>query len=255
MKRKVILEGEIADKFGKEFSINAKSFGDVVKCLDLNFPDFRKYLIESEKNGIGFICEVAGSSIKQERELLLEYPEGTMTISAVPVGSKSGGAMILAGVALALMLPGIGAAMYAGSLAQFGAAYTSMTAFSAAAGVALGSTAGLLVASLAVNLAITGLQQVMAPDPSVDNDQDESYLFQGTGQEALEGDPVPILYGRLRIPGRPISSQIKNERQAFISLGTDAETPTPTGQDSAAVPPSQVSLATAQTQRTSINFN
>ena len=58
---------------------------------------------------------------------------------------------------------------------------------------------------LGVNLAIGGIQQMMAPDPSTDNQQDESYIFQGSKQNIVEGDPVPVLYGELRIPGRTIS--------------------------------------------------
>jgi len=41
MLRKVYLEGEIGEKFGKEFEIEANSFGKVIQCLELNFPEFR----------------------------------------------------------------------------------------------------------------------------------------------------------------------------------------------------------------------
>ena len=58
----------------------------------------------------------------------------------------------------------------------------------------------------------------MAPDPSTDNQQDESYLFQGAGQTIVEGDPVPVLYGKLRVPGRPISFEVKNANQTFIDF-------------------------------------
>ena len=58
---------------------------------------------------------------------------------------------------------------------------------------------------------------MMAPDPSVDIQQDpEDYLFQGSGQNLVEGDPVPVLYGQLRIPGRPISFEIKNAARSFV---------------------------------------
>ena len=46
------------------------------------------------------------------------------------------------------------------------------------------------------------------------------YLFQGTGQTLIEGDPVPVLYGKLRVPGRPISLQVRNERSNYIDYGT-----------------------------------
>lgn len=207
MMRKVYLEGEIGEKFGKEFDIVAKSFSDVFRCLNGNFPEMQKYLIECDEKGIGFTCEVAGTPVVDERELLLQYPEGAMVISAVPAGSKSGGMKILAGIII------IGV-----TLASGGALGTTFGTW--AAGTTAGSLSGWGIAALSigVNLALTGFAQIMAPDPSVDSDQDQSYLFQGSGQNIVEGDPIPICYGMLRVPGRPISFRVKNQRQSFTSI-------------------------------------
>ena len=58
----------------------------------------------------------------------------------------------------------------------------------------------------------------MAPDPSVDSDQEQSYLFNGQEQNVIEGDPVPVLYGRLRVPGQIINFefQIEAQREAEV---------------------------------------
>ena len=74
--------------------------------------------------------------------------------------------------------------------------------------------------TLAANLAIQGFSELLAPDPSGD-DQDESYLYQGTGQNIVEGDPVPVVYGKLRVPGRPVSLHVRNQSQRFFNPGTD----------------------------------
>ena len=63
---------------------------------------------------------------------------------------------------------------------------------------------------LAVNLALVGIQEMMAQDPSVDADQEESYLFNGQEQNIIEGDPVPVLYGKLEVPGQPINFELSN---------------------------------------------
>jgi predicted phage tail protein len=244
MKRKVILEGEIGEKFGREFTINADSFKDVVQCLNGNFPEFQKYLIEADERSVGFTCHVGEAPVTDERELFLNYPEGTMIISALPAGSKSAGAKLLAAAAIvAIMLtPG---------LREYFLVTTAATATTAAT-TSL-TVLGYITAGIAVNLALAGLQQLMAPDPSTDSQQsDESYLFQGTTQEAVEGDPVPIIYGKLRVPGRPISSQIKNERQAFINMGTATPSGTPSPQEdnpAGILPPAQYNLSTAQIQK------
>jgi predicted phage tail protein len=167
-----------------------------------------------------------------------------MIISALPAGSKSAGAKLLAAAAIvAIMLtPG---------LREYFLVTTAATATTAAT-TSL-TVLGYITAGIAVNLALAGLQQLMAPDPSTDSQQsDESYLFQGTTQEAVEGDPVPIIYGKLRVPGRPISSQIKNERQAFINMGTATPSGTPSPQEdnpAGILPPAQYNLSTAQIQK------
>ena len=223
MNRKVYLEGEIGEKFGKEFSMPATSFSEVFRCLECNFPEVRKYLIDCEERNIGFVCEVAGTPLNSEAELLLEYKEGDMVISSIPAGSKSGGGKILAAVAL------IAIAVYAPQLLTYtgkavgGYAPTVQGSMGAALSGAMGTgvqIATFATLSLGINLGLSGIQQLMAPDPGVDNDQDESYLFQGTGQTLIEGDPVPVLYGKLRIPGRPISVQVRNERLNYIDNGT-----------------------------------
>jgi len=203
MLRKIYLEGEIADKFGHEFEMNVSSFREALQCLELNCPEFRQYLIECHEKGIGFICSVDDEPLNQEEKLLLHYPKGSFTIQSVPAGSKGGFGKILAAIAIvAIMLtPGLRETFF------------TLSASGSIAGL---TTWGTIAASLAINLAITGIQELMAPDPSVDTQQDESYLFQGSSQNIIEGDPVPILYGKLRIPGRPISFEIKNAERQFI---------------------------------------
>lgn len=201
MKRKVYLEGEIGEKFGKEFTMNVDSFAEAIRCLDCNFPEFRQYMIESEDRGIGFVCDVSGKAVQDERELLLiDKNEGDFTINAVPAGSKKAAKIIIGAVLLYIgfmMTPADG-----------GASLTAAQAFTQKMLYAVGA-----------NLVMTGIQEMLAPDPSVDDGQDESYLYQGTTQTILEGDPVPLLYGKLRVPARPISTSVRNERLNYYDSG------------------------------------
>ena len=195
MKRKVYLEGELGEKFGKEFTMNVNSFAEAIRCLDCNFSGFKKYMVESEDRGIGFVCEVAGTPIQDERELLLiDKNEGDFTITAVPMGSKKGVKIIIGVILMAVAI----------SMGDPGSAATWGQMF---------------LFSLGANLTITGVQELLAPDPSVDDGQDESYLYQGTGQTIIEGDPVPLLYGKLRVPARPISIHLRNERLNYYDPG------------------------------------
>lgn len=195
MKRKVYLEGEIGEKFGKEFTMNVDSFAEAIRCLDCNFPEFRQYMIESEDRGIGFVCGVSGTAIQDERELLLEDKnEGDFTISAVPAGSKKAAKIIIGAVLM----------------------YVAFSMGDVSGGMAVLQN---FTYALGANLVITGVSEILAPDPSVDDGQDESYLYQGTTQTILEGDPVPLLYGKLRVPARPISTSVRNERLNYYDSG------------------------------------
>lgn len=188
MKRNIYLEGELGDRYGHKLVMEVNSFAEVVNCLQANYPDVKKYFIDSQKNGIDFVCEVEGEKLGSKEELLLHYKTGDMRISPIPSGSKGGLKVIL------------------GAWLIF-------------AGYVIGGPIGAAVASYGIGLIVEGIQDFLAPDPSNDADN-ESYLFEGSGQTVREGDPVPVLYGKLRIPGRPISFQVRNENISFYDSGT-----------------------------------
>jgi len=204
MNRKVYLDGELGDRYGKELTMNVDSIGEVFRCLDANYPGVRSHLLDCHERNIGFLCEVGGSPIESELELSLAFPEGSFYISPQPVGAKSAGLKIIIGIALVaaafafpILMPTVGQAglLTGGTFASF---------------------AQLTVMGIGVNLALSGVMQIMAPDPSTDGaEQDDAYLFQGSGQTILEGDPIPVLYGKLRVPGRPISFEVKNQYQTI----------------------------------------
>ena len=159
-----------------------------------------------------------------------------MIVTPVPAGSKSGPLKIITAIALVALTYGYGAqliaaqnaaaaqltgaaatagtgagAMSIGTVGSF--AITQQATFMAAMGAALGAGGlggmlSLMALGMATNLAMAGISQMMAPDPSSDSDQEQSYLFNGAEQNIIEGDPVPLLYGRLRIPGQPIGFEI-----------------------------------------------
>lgn len=215
MKRKVYLDGELGDKYGNELVIEADSFSDVIRCLDANFSDFRNYLEDCHEKGIGFLFEIENNSINHEEELLLAFGEGDMYIAPQPAGAKSGGAKIIAAIIIAVVVVAATGGIGSGAFSSFG------NFFKAFGQVLSGTTGGTFTqigAFMAVSLALQGFQQILLPDPSVDSpDEDESYLFQGAGQTILEGEPVPILYGELRIPGKPISFQLRTARRSFYN--------------------------------------
>ena len=211
MMRNIYLEGELGERFGTGFQINAPSVRDVLRCVECNHPSFKKYLIECEEKEIGFEVDVASNKLDYVEEMLMVLKPGDITITPIPAGSKSGGAKIFAAVALAaLFFTPLGPALFAGGQAAVPALTLSTGGTLPAIAAVSGSLTvpGMLVAGLALNLAMAGLSQVMAPDPATDADQEQNYLFNGNQQNIVEGDPVPVLYGQLRVPGQPVNFEV-----------------------------------------------
>lgn len=203
MQRNIYLEGDLGSKFGAHMSLNAPTVADVMKLIEVNNDDFRGYLIDAHEKGVGFHIDVAGEEIEYDEELLLPLHEGDITITPVPAGAKGGG-KILAAILLVVMVF---------TMPQF-VAYTFAPGVGAAGGVVATAAGinmlGYAVLSIAASLAMSGLAEMMAPDPATDADQQTSYLFNGSEKNVIEGDPVPVLYGKLRVPGRPVSFEITN---------------------------------------------
>ena len=211
MMRNVYLEGEMGDKFGTGFQVEALKISDILRCIDCNHPSFKKYIIDCQEKDIGFEIDIASTKLEYEVEMLMNLQEGDVTITAIPAGSKSGGGKILAAIALAaLFMTPLGPALFAGGQAAVPALVLSTGGTLPAIAAVSGSLTvpGMLVAGLAVNLAMMGLNQMMAPDPSTDADQEQNYLFNGNQQNIVEGDPVPVLYGKLRVPGQPRNFEV-----------------------------------------------
>lgn len=213
MKRNVYLQGELGKKFGESFTVNGNSLQDVFKCLSVNRPDFRPYLLKCQEEGIDFSVEFQGETVGEE-DFLFPVKEGDVTISIVPAGSKKVGKIIAAAFLVFYVLPAMG--VNAGPITGTGPGGKITLGDKIAAGAK--AKGGAFVSSLATNLALTGIQELMAQDPSVDGDAPANYMLDGDTQSISEGDPIPVLYGRLRVPGRPISVNINNY-ESFVNNG------------------------------------
>lgn len=218
MLRNVYLEGELGEKYTPHMRLSFTKPSEIFRALDANFGDTAAYFIKKHEEGVGYHIDVAGNELEEPAELLLDMKEGDVIITPVPAGSKSGPAKILAAIALVVVTAGAGAAILgaatgagaAGSAAAVGATFGSFAGFAGTLSAVAGTIGGKIALGLAANLALGGIQQMMAPDPSTDSDQEQSYLFNGAEQNIVSGDPVPVLYGRLRVPGQPISFEVSS---------------------------------------------
>jgi predicted phage tail protein len=191
--RKVILQGTLGDKFGSFWEIDANTYQEIFSCIEANYPSFRKELIDIAEAG-GDLDIQTGEKFLEVEDMFYPVDADTVVITPIPAGAKSGGAKIMAAIAivvLAFVISPVLGTFAAASAGTVGATYFALTA----------------AFLLAANLALTGIAQLLAPDPSVDtNDQD--YLFSGPENTIAAGNVVPVLFGEMIVGGVVISSGI-----------------------------------------------
>ena len=198
MNRKVYLVGEMKKLFGSEFSIYSNSYSDIIKCIDCNRPGFRQYLVDCHEKGINFTIKSASKSIEEE-DLFTPLKEGDITIAAIPAGSKSDGMKIISAIALiAISIAIPGSTVGVGGVTEL---TTAMKIMNAAKSMSL---------AMGLNLGMQGIQGMLAPDPATEAEEEEGYLYTGDTNLIIEGDPVPLLYGELRVAGQPTSIAVNN---------------------------------------------
>jgi len=218
MQRNVYLQGELGEKFGTKFVVNTDDYADIFRCINANRPDFLPYLRKCHEEDIGFILDTEEGELEHE-DLLVPAVKGDITLALAPAGSKKGITKILAAIAIIAVIYFTGgfAGLGTGTVTAVG---PGQVGWAVAAGGGL-STAGSMVVLFSANLALAGIQQIMAPDPAVDQDAPTNYLFSGGASNAKEGDPVPLLYGELRVPGRPIAIEVIQGRGSNSGYLTD----------------------------------
>jgi len=197
---KVHLVGDIGDKFGYEWSMNVSDYGEIIRLIDCQREGFRKYLIETEENEIGFVIQRADEYINDESELLLNLNNEDIIITAVPLGAgKDKGKGGFMGTGMGKIIIGI-------TLVVIGY-YLPAMFLASETGVAVLEAVGGALMTVGTNLIMQGVEQMLIGDIDKEK-QEEGYLFDGGSNTILQGQPVPLLYGEMLIAGTPISASM-----------------------------------------------
>lgn len=200
----VILNGFLGEKYGTHWNMEATTYKDIVACISANYPSFYKDLVDIYTSGADVDIQV-GANLVTEEEIYQPLTRETIVITPIPAGSKSGTAKAIIGTVLLVsmfFIPG------------------SQFAIPAFLGPEAAAVANLAITTLAVNLAIVGLQQLLAPDPSVDDDN-KDYLFAAPSNTVVARNPVPILCGEMMIGGLVISAGVVGTNQSGDSSFID----------------------------------
>lgn len=196
----VKLLGELGKNFGKQFKLDIHNPAEAIRALCVNFPEFKKTLIESEKRGVAYRIIVG----KQDQKIdEIHNPSGKTVIKIVPVLQGAGGNGLTNII--------VGAVIIAAAFATGG---VSLTATGALTSTLLGGMAF----GMGVSMIIGGVVQMLSPTPQSSSqdmnnapDNKPSYTFNGAVNTSAQGYPVPVGYGRMIVGSAVISAGIVAE--------------------------------------------
>jgi predicted phage tail protein len=201
--------GALRKRLGQcRFEFDVATPAQAIKALCVNFPGLEKWLIDSEKDGVGYRVAVSKEKATEENVAPLLMPfsdKEVFSITPVVAGAGRGTGAIL-----------IGAALIAVSLAVPGAGVAG-TSFLASAGGAATFGAGLAAAagSIGAALVLGGIAQALSPQPEPtrlesgrgrEAAQLESFSISNVVNTSRQGMPVPIAYGRVFVGSAVLSS-------------------------------------------------
>lgn len=181
--RKVILTGELADKFQPSFELDVQSAAEAVHALTIVLDGFKNHLIETQED---FYALTVGNEEIDENNFGLYY-QGDIIISPVVSGAGKGFGKVLLGAAL------IGASIW-----------LSGPTFAGSKVLALASKG---LGNLGFSLALGGVSQMLfGSQKSPDTGSGKpSFAFSGPQNVSDQGGVVPVVYGRV-ITGSVVAS-------------------------------------------------
>ena len=217
--------GALRKKLGQcRFQFEADTPAQALKALCVNFPGLDKWLLDSEKDGVGYRVTIGKEKITEQTIPLIVAPfseREVFSITPVIAGAGQGGGQILAGIGL-VALAIVAAPLGAGFLGLGAGAFTSTTgaalvtgaatsfgttAFLASASTLLGSFGvALIAAGIATAISPSSVQSTSTFERGRDAAKFESFTFSGIVNTAKQGLPVPIAYGRVFVGSAVLSS-------------------------------------------------
>ena len=207
--------GALRKRLGQcRFEFDVATPAQAIKALCVNFSGLDKWLIDSEKDGVGYRVAVSKEKVTEENvaPLLLPFSDREVfSITPVVAGAGRGTGLILGGAAL------IGLAIVTGGTSI---AFTA-TGFGLATGVTATAALGFSIAAgnIGVALLLTGVAQALSPQPQLtdlENGKEaarlQAFTISNVVNTSRQGLPVPIAYGRVVVGSAVISSGLDVDR-------------------------------------------
>lgn len=193
--RTVRLYGKLGAQFGRVHRLAVDSTAEAVRALCVLLPGFERELMTSRDRGIRYACFLGKLNITRE-QLNLSGGAADIRIAPFTSGAKSGGVLNFL----------VGAVLVVGGIVA--------TAFG------YGAIGGPMV-NMGIAMMAGGVIQMLTPQQAGSSAADAvengaSYNFNGPVNTTAQGNPVPVLYGRMIVGSAVISAGILAQDQAYV---------------------------------------
>lgn len=199
------LLGEVGRRFGRRFQLAVKTPAEALRALCLQIPGLRQYLLESGEKGVDWRVITDHAEGLDEDQLLWPMSK-RLVLAPLPAG-RGGAGKIIAGIALvafAIALPGIGSTAATIFGTKFGVVSLSIGAIGAS--MIFGGVADLLTPTPKIPSVKGGIGRSSSTAGRNEVEQLNSFTFDKSNANTVQGDVVPVLYGERIIGGLPILS-------------------------------------------------
>lgn len=196
--RSVHLYGHLKKEFGPKFTFNVETAAEALRALNCAFPGAFVRALEQGSYKLVVGSKKHGSSL--DIDLINQLRLGTSDIHLIPVAAGAANSKGIAKTVLGVALIGGAIFMSGGTLAA------PLSMLSSAALPGLGITWGN-IAMVGLGLTLAGASSLLAKpaDAAKDSEADKSHMFNGPGNTAQQGDPIPLIYGRVLTGSVPVS--------------------------------------------------
>ena len=187
----VIIHGELGKIFGANHTFKLERLIDVVNALNANNPGFREHILSLFHKGVSYNM-VNLKKPNQKWDSIEEYSneEAPDELHLVPEIAGSG---IVAAVVTVVTTVA-----------------TAVGGFLAAGGFLANLAIGLLIQGIMTLLFPVELPKTSAQKPETKIDT-SSYIFTNLQNNAVQGFPIPLVYGEIRIGSNIIATNIVSE--------------------------------------------
>jgi predicted phage tail protein len=189
--RTIRLYGKLGAQFGRVHRLAVASAAEAVRALCMVLPGFQTELMTSKDRGVAYACFLGKSNISKD-DLQLAGGSDDIRIAPVTVGAKRGGVLqFIVGAVLVIV-----------------GTFTSWSG-------------GTALMSMGVSMMAGGVVQMLSPQQAQSSAADAvengaSYNFNGPVNTTAQGNPVPVLYGRMIVGSAVISAGILAQEQAYV---------------------------------------